>query len=283
MSNILIADAGSTKTDWSLISVTKNDISRFKSLGINPVQQSSEQIFHVIDSFHHQLHDIKIDKIYFFGAGCLDSLYKKKIRDILQELFNPCYITVESDVIGAAKALFGKDAGLVALLGTGSNTALCADEKIQYQIPSLGYILGDEGSGSAMGKTLINKIFKQQLSDSITIKFQDAFHLDINEVINHVYRQPSPAAYLASFVPFLKENIHNTEIRNLVENELDNFFIKNILPYKISPDMPMGFVGSIAFIFKDILTLLAQKHQLTITKIIKAPMPELEKFYSKIN
>lgn len=283
MSNILIADAGSTKTDWSLISVTKNDISRFKSLGINPVQQSSEQIFHVIDSFYGQLHDIKIDKIYFFGAGCLDSLYKKKIRDILQELFNPCYITVESDVMAGAKALFGKDAGLVALLGTGSNTALYGDEKIQYQIPSLGYILGDEGSGSAMGKTLINKIFKQQLSDSITIKFQEAFHLDISEVINHVYRQPAPAAYLASFVPFLKENIHNTEIRNLVENELDNFFIKNILPYKISPDMPVGFIGSVALIFKDILTLIAQKHKLTITKIIKAPMPELEKFYSKIN
>lgn len=280
MKNILIADAGSSKTSWSLISKRNEEIKRFITKGINPVQQDLPEICIRIEEVKKQMSEENIQDIYFYGAGCVSN-QKGKVEKALSQFWKNSKIEVESDIIGAGKALFGDSEGIACILGTGSNSGRFKQNSIIQQVPSLGFILGDEGSGAALGKRLLNSIFKKQLAARIIEKFQWEYNLSVEEVIQKVYRDSMPAAYLASFSLFIYNHLNEPDIYALLMAEFDSFFKKNIIPYGDYQSIPVGFVGSISYIYSDALKESAKKYGIDIFKIIKNPMPALEKYYEE--
>ena len=279
MEKILIADAGSTKTSWSLSGQPEKQFCRITGAGVNPAHDSEDYLLENFSLVKEGLPPAKIDKIYFFGSGCATSSLKKKIRDSLANVFKTEEIIVESDLLGAAIALFGMDTGVAAILGTGSASCVCSEGKIINQVPSLGYLLGDEGGGVSLGKRLLNGIFKRTFSESLIENFQEEYNLSLPELINRVYGDKKAATFIGSFTPFLKKQIQNKEIKALIENEFISFFEKNIIPYGNSGNYNIGFVGSIAFNFKDVLIECAKKFNYKVTSIIQHPLPYLENFY----
>lgn len=280
MSNILISDAGATKTSWSLLRDGHDEILRLQTLGINPVHQSENSIKKIIETAKCGFEGNHIDEVFFFGAGCASIELKEIIRKAIKDVLVPGEISVESDLIGASIALFGENEGIACILGTGSASAMVKQGKIIMQTPSLGYILGDEGSGVALGITLLNAIFKERLPKHIIEYFQEEYKLSLTDLITNVYRSPNPA-YIASFSPFLWKHLDEYNIALLVKREFEQFFYKNILRYLRRGTFNLGFVGSIAFHFAHILKEVAENFNLKVEKILKEPMPELENFYSK--
>lgn len=279
MDNILIADSGSTKTDWSLLKNRDTSPFRLQTSGINPAHCSDNEIQRIILEVKNKTCDSKIDAIFFYGAGCATNTLKNKIRYNLFNIFNIEKIEVDSDLIAAAIALFGDKKGIACILGTGSNSGLYENGVIKKQIPPLGYILGDEGSGVSLCKILLNGIFKHQFPEVIIEKFKDEYHLTLPELINSVYYSGSPASFIASFSPFILNNIDIPELREMVIKEFENFFNKNILPYGMLNNTKVGMVGSIAYNYRDLLNEAAKKYGLTISTIIKNPLPFLETYF----
>lgn len=275
----LIVDAGSTKTHWSLLTGESGEIIRIKTEGINPVIQSKSQIGNIIREASERLQTPNIVQIHFFGAGCVSESVIGELREIITSYWPDARTNIDSDMVGACKALFGDGSGLACILGTGSNSCYFSRGEILDKIPSLGYILGDEGSGAALGKRLLNAIYKKQLSPEITEKFKETYKSSLEDVIVNVYRKPNPSKFLASFSPFISENRAFPEIEKLIYEELENFIIKNILPYKLKPVTKIGFVGSIAKIYKDILVSLLKKYQFENLVILEVPMPALEVYF----
>ncbi|MCH5234285.1 MAG: ATPase [Muribaculaceae bacterium] len=220
-----------------------------------------------------------MDKILFFGAGCATPLLNHYIYNAFTSVFNIDNVIVDSDLKGAYIALFGNEDGIACILGTGSASALFSKGEIMAKTPSLGFILGDEGGGVSLGKHLLNAVFKNQLSDDLIEKFQKKYNLSLEELIEKVYKQPKPAPFIASFSPFLLENVNEKDIQLLIEKEFENFFKKNIMPYKALGNYKIGFIGSIALNYKEILLKTADKFGFQICKILKDPLPAIEKFY----
>lgn len=276
MDCLLIADAGSTKTHWSIVS--KESTLRFKTSGINPVLQDEDSILKIIKEVKNQVTDNhNLLKVFFFGAGCVDKNTNQKLKNIISSVLWGTKCDVRSDIIAVGKAIFGDKAGLVGILGTGSNTCRYKDGEITDQIPALGFILGDEGSGASLGKRLINNVFKRQLSEVLTNLFFQNFKLSYSNLIERVYRSSSPSAFLASFAPFIKENLHHPEIKDLVKEEFTLFFRKNVIPYKCK--LSIGLSGSIAWYFKEEIKEAADSLEIEIVKIIENPSLELENYY----
>lgn len=281
MSRILIADVGSTKGDWSIIDTLDNSAQRIVAQGLNPIQASEKERFENIEDVYRKLHSPEIDTIYYYGAGCVGEA-KEYVRDTLRHFWNDSEINVESDMLGAARALFGEAEGIACILGTGSNTCLYRDGEIVSQIPSLGYILGDEGSGAALGKRLLNAVFKCQLPNYIRDEFESLYSLSPAEVIQKVYRGPSPSSFLASFSPFLLSHLDCEEVKELVEEEFNLFFQRNILSYPESREgAKIGFIGSIAYHYGKQLKACASTYNLEISAILNKPITSLENYHSE--
>lgn len=280
MASILIADSGSTKTDWSLVDPSDKSVVRVKTAGINPVHHNAEQIEERIADLKIQLPEKEINSIKFFGAGCTP-LYSSKVKDGLTNIFglNAQNIIVAGDIEGAGLALFGHKKGIIGILGTGSVTALFRDGRIEERLPSLGYVLGDEGSGSAIGKRLLNAVFKRQLSPRVTELFNATYHLGVEELYRNVYQSHGSATYLASFAKFVSENREMDEIKHLALQEFHLFFERNVLPYPDYKELPLGLVGSIAFGFLDLIRSTAEEYGVKIEKIIQRPIFELENYF----
>lgn len=276
MKNYLFADAGSTKTDWALVSSDFSLNLRWNSNGINPLLQSDKEIFSIINSINPRVpQNCRIDKIFFYGTGCLTSKESEVILSGLRKFWPSADIYIESDMVGAGRASIGNKKGVACILGTGSNSALFNNGNIIDKIPSLGFILGDEGSGAALGKRLLNSIFKKQLPATIIRSFFKDYPISLQEVIDKTYRQPSPSAFLASFSPFILENLNLPEIKNLIKTEFTEFFSKNIVPYNLSENHGIGFVGSIAFHFREILEEIAMDFGFKKINVIKSPLENI--------
>lgn len=279
MPTILIAEAGSSKTNWSLLFDGADKVVRADSNGINPLHDSENSIRENLQKISDELKPEKIDQIIFYGAGCAFEEINRKLASQLSDFFNCREVEVESDMMAAARALFGSGDGIACILGTGSNSCNFSRGKITEKIPSLGYILGDEGSGVALGKALLNAVFKLQLPKDILDKFHSEYYLTTEELIKKVYTYSKPAAFLASFSPFLYKHRENEAIRTLLRNEFESFFLKMVLPYKDCRNKNIGMVGSVAFHYKEIILETALHLNLKISSILKKPIEELEKFH----
>lgn len=280
MKNILIADAGSTNTEWALIDETGRILSSFKSEGINALLAPPDDITRLIHDVQSQLPtDQHIDEIYYYGAGCATDAICEKMVSSLHNVWPDTQIFVSSDLLGAARSLFGNKKGIACILGTGSNSCLYDGNKIASQIPSLGYILGDEGSGAALGKRLLGDAFKNQVPDNVREKFLQKFGLTLPDILDKIYRQSSPNAFLASLVPFLSENLWNPYIYSLVLEELTNFFRRNVAMYPGAHSIEVSFTGSIAFYFDKILREAAASQGYRVHEVSETPMEGLIEFH----
>ena len=280
---IVIADSGSTTTDWLLLTKdgTSNQIS---SKGLNPAIQPAAIIDHTIKTtFNEKAVNQQVCKVYYFGAGCWNEATCLIVEQILASVFPNAMIAVQSDVVGAIKATCGHQAGITCILGTGSNSCLFDGTQIVDAIPTLGYIIGDEGSGSAMGKQLLRHYFYRELPNDLHQLFWETYQLEKQTVIEKVYRQKGGNRYLASFTLFLSAHKEHPFIIKLVKDNLKEFLIRHVLKYKQSTILPIHFVGSIAYHFNDILLSCLQEKGLQKGKILQQPIKALGHYYRAVN
>ena len=272
----IIADSGSTKTHW-LVTTNSGQRSHYHTSGINPSLMDEEHIRHIIsDELMPRLATIwwvgPIESVEFYGAGCAGEEPLGRMRDVLAEFFKHARITVDSDMLGACKALLGAKSGVCAILGTGSNTCYYDGEKIAHSVPSLGFILGDEGGGAYLGKRLVADMLKGLMPEDISQAFRDKYQLTVADVVKHVYREPKPNKYLAQYTYFIAEHIDNAAIRTLVDDSFDAFIRRNILAYHLPALTPIHCVGSIAYVFREQLRQAIEKHDLTLGNLLKEPL-----------
>lgn len=283
----LLADSGSTKTAWSLL-VDRTPVLRFTSSGLNPCLMSEADISHILldevvpqlplSTLPHSDGTPAIDQIRFYGAGCRPDKIAAMQRLLCRHLSAAAAI-VASDLLGAAHALFGREAGIVGILGTGSGSAVYDGTTFTSQTPSLGFILGDEGSGAVLGRRLIAGIFKRQFPTRIIDAFHAEYATTVEEVIQHVYREAAPNRYLAQFTHFLSRHIDDPAVEDFAVNEFRDFFVRNLRIYD-RPDLPVGIVGSVAHIFKAQLLQAASETGFRVHRIIQSPIESLETMFA---
>lgn len=277
---ILIADSGSTKTDWALMDNDKV-IKHLRTKGMNPFQMSEVEIAdEVRSSLIPSLPTTEVDYVYFYGAGCTKEkqpIVERVLRNTLKIKVS-CF--VYSDMLGAARAVCGYHAGIACILGTGSNSCAYDGEKITKNVSPLGFILGDEGSGAVLGKTLVGDVLKNQLPEPIIHRFHEKYQLTAADIIDRVYRQPKPNTFLASFVPFLQENLDEPSIYQMVKSSFTSFLVRNVKQYPGWDEVPIGFIGSIALVFKQPLQEAMNEQGMILGRIIQAPLETLVEYHA---
>lgn len=277
---ILLADGGSTKVDWCLVDhgVLKK---RVFTKGANPFFRTTEDISKEIShSLVPELTSNKIDAVYFYGAGCAFPEKNEIVRVAIAENFDTTSIEIESDLFGTAVGLCGDKAGIVCILGTGSNSCFYDGEKIVENVSPLGFILGDEGSGAVLGRLFVGSCMKNQFGAEIKDAFYKYINLSAAQILDKVYKQPMPNRFLASVCPFIKSNLHEKSIHDMVYNAFADFFRKNVMQYDYL-NYKVSFAGSVAYHFKDILIEVATDLNIEIGLIEQSPMEGLIKYYSK--
>jgi N-acetylglucosamine kinase-like BadF-type ATPase len=277
---ILIADSGSTKTHWC---VCENGmiLKHIFTKGINPFYQSVEDIKLEIESkLLHELKEFQINHIFFYGAGCSFADKSAMVAKALGVFFKAITIEIYSDLLGAARALFANNNGIACILGTGSNSCYYDGNEIIENVSPLGFILGDEGSGAVLGKILIADCLKNQLPKQLIDKLLQQFDFTPATILEKVYKQPFPNRFLAKFSPFLLENIGELTIFNIVYDSFDAFFVRNVMQYTLE-NKEVGFVGSIAYYFKDCLEIVAFERGIKISKIEQSPINGLVEYHNR--
>ena len=277
----LIADCGSTKIDWCVVESAKT-IKQFYTCGMNAIMLTEQEM---AERFNKELkpevEGFQIDEIYFYGAGCIsDSVCDNVRRAISSSVPTAKKIDVHTDLLAAARALCGTTPGIACILGTGSNSCFYDGEKIADNLSPLGYILGDEGSGAVLGKIMVGDILKNQLPKDLCDKFLAESGLDRLTIIQRVYKEPGGNRFLASLTPFLIKNIERQEIKNLVINAFRAFFKRNISNYQGYENMPVNFIGSIAYYYQPYLAEAAALEGCKIGTVLKSPMEGLLKFHA---
>ena len=275
---ILIVDSGATKADWCLVR-GKEIYHRFKSKGITPVFQSKEEIEHEIRvNIFPLLKEASIKAIYFYGSGCIPE-NAPIVKDALYASFSIETIEVYSDMIAAAHALCGNQAGIACILGTGSNSCEWDGTRIIKQVSPLGFILGDEGSGASLGKQLISDALKGLLTKGLKEALLQEYQLTPALVVDKVYRQQFPSRFLASLSPFILKHITDPSISRLVHQSFSDFFERNVIQYDFK-NYNVNFMGSIAWNYSSILNEVSLQKGIKIGNIIKSPMEGLINYYN---
>jgi len=272
----LIADSGSTKTEWSLLD---KKIKTFNTIGLNPVFVNAETVTKTIKNSDIFNFKDTISEVHFFGAGCGSPERNKIIYSGLSEVFRNAKILVENDLLGAGIAMFKNSEGIIAILGTGSNTGVYKNRAIVENINSLGYILGDEGSGAVIGKTFLKAFLNNELPKNIEDNFNKTFNIGIDEIIQKVYKEPFPNKFLASFMPFVNINKSDDFIQNILIDCFADFFEKTILKYKNHQKYKVKIIGSVAYFFSTEIKKTAKKLNIEIADIAKSPSDGLIYFY----
>ncbi|MEX0987836.1 MAG: ATPase [Bacteroidales bacterium] len=277
----LIADSGSTKTDWRLIS-PDGQVSALTSKGINPYHRSENEIDDTLASLEFTGKKDKVGQVFFYGAGITGNDAEYILQSALHRRFGfQCEVFVGDDLLAAGRALFKEGKGIACILGTGSNSCLYDNGIIREKIPALGYILGDEGSGTDMGKRFINALFKRALPGKLADEILKNEEIEMHTVLKNVYREEYPARHLASYSRIIRKYINHESIKSIVEEAFDNFFRKNIVKYKNYASYEIGFAGSIAYHFKDILEETSKKWDLEKITVLSSPIDELVNYHKK--
>lgn len=277
----LIADSGSTKTFWAVVRDDSEE-QVIQTQGLNPYFTLPETMRDIIhNELVHRLAGDNISHIYFYGAGCSTRKNNELIRDQLQHFFREAQIEVFHDILGAARALFSRKPGIACILGTGCNSCFYDGEKVFTKIPSLGYLFGDEGAGSYLGKKLLGRYLKDELPDDVRTAFVKRYNFTLEDILNSLYIKPFPNRFLASFSLFLKDHIENPYIYELIYFSFLEFIESHISRYEHYKSYPVGFIGSIAYQYKKILIEAAGSKEITVSKILQTPVEGLVEYYSE--
>jgi len=277
---ILIADSGSTKTDWALIN--GNNKFHYKTIGYNPYFINAENIYNSISlELAAKFDAALIKKIFFYGAGCSNPANIAVINKALAKCFINSELFIGHDMLAAARALLGDQRGFAAIIGTGSNTCIYDGNKIEKNIDSLGYFLGDEGSGANIGKKIVRDFLRGHLPKELETKFIGTYHIGYSEIFDALYNKPLPNRFLAGFCRFADNNKDDDYVKKIVRESFSEFFGNLVSKYYEYEKYKFNCIGSVGFIFKDILKVVADSYNMQTGKIIHDPIDDLVEYHLK--
>lgn len=280
---LLIADSGATKTNWVLANTeTQNIIGEYETIGFSPMFVTEEQVLNELRG-NKALADnaLGVESLYFFGAGCSSEERCAKMRNIFSKFFTNTRISVDHDMLGAAIALCHNQAGIACILGTGSNSVYYDGKNLFEETPALDYILGDEGSGTHLGKMIIRYYLYKRLPKELHDDFAATYEVTKEIVLTKVYKEMNPKRYLASFARFAGKHEQHPFMRQLIQDCFSEFLDYHVCIYPQSKQVPVNFAGSVAHYFSSILKETAAAKGLTVGRIIQKPIYELLNYFMK--
>lgn len=274
---IIIADSGSSKTDWRFID-DQGNVSQDRSDGVNPNYMTEEQILEVVSA---PLSNYKSEtvELYFYGSGCKAQKNVALIIGVFDKVLHSAHTHVNHDLLGAARSLCGDQKGVACILGTGSNSCLYDGASIVDNVRSLGYLLGDEGSGTYIGKTLLQRYLRGKLSDQVTRNFEKRFGDDPDELIRTLYQDESPVKFMSRFSKFVYQNIKDPNLYRMVYDIMISFLESNVQQYEGYSSVPVHFTGSVAYYFGNILRKAGQDKAINIQHISESPIAGLTLYH----
>lgn len=277
---IIIADSGSSKIDWRLLK-KDGSITQANSPGFNPYYQPIEDLRKNIQAALVSLVQDRVTTIFFYGTGVSSPKNQEMVRNIFLDFFPEATIEIEWDLLAAARALCGQEAGIACILGTGSNSCLYDGKKITDQVANLGWILADEGSGATIGKRLLFDYLRNKMPDTLAKQFQQRFPFSREEFLEKIYQQEKPSTFLATFSKFIFQHLKEPYCYSLVYDSLLEFYENNVMRYQGYENLKVHFVGSIAFYYSDVLRQVANDMGITVKNILEAPIAGLTLYHQK--
>lgn len=278
---IIVADCGATSCEWRLIA-DGSAIALPGTVGYNPNYEPTENLRKSIAASTDLLHLFpQINKVYYYGAGCASETGCSKVRTVLKSLFHRAEIAVSTDLWGSVRAVYAGSPVICGILGTGSNSCRYDGSEMVHCIPSLGFSLGDEGSGNHIGRLLLRAYFYREMPTKLRANFESMFDLDLDGVLNAVYQQPNAAGYLAQYARFAADHQEEEFIRKLVGKAMNEFLHHFIRGFNNYRDHEVGMVGSIAYYFQGILQEEALKLEIQLGPILQRPIEELAEYHLK--
>lgn len=274
----LIADSGATKAEWCLLRNGRKQTIFTK--GISPYFLTAEQITSLLNAeLKPFIKKMNIDEVHYYGTGCANPNNAKLVKVAILNVFGEAKVFVDHDLMAACKALLANKKGIACILGTGSNSCYYNGKKIVKNSPGLGFILGDEGSGAYLGKKVLQYYLYNIFEEELRAKFDALYVTNTVEILENVYKKPMPNRYLASFSIFLAENRGHYMVENIIEDGLNDFFFNHLCKYRESWTLPISFVGSVAYGFKDVLKDLCNTYKFEMGKVLKNPMDGLVEYH----
>ncbi|KMQ66000.1 ATPase [Chryseobacterium angstadtii] len=279
---VAIVDSGSTKSDWVILDDFKKVFLKTETIGFNPNFINRELIVPEIEK-NSSLILVKnsITKIFFYGSGCGVKKNCETIEEELKKVFTKAEAVVREDLMAAAYAAYSGKPAVVCILGTGSNSCYFDGKNIKIELPSLGFLMGDEGSGSAIGKQLVRRYFMKKLPEDLHTEFEQSYGLKIEDALKNMYHSPRPNAWLADFNKFVIERKNHPYFKEMVYEEMKNFFEYQVTPYKESKEAEINFIGSIAYYYEDTLRSVAEEFQLNVGHVVQKPIESLVDYHIK--
>ena len=276
---LLLADSGSTKVDWCYIDAQGNQ-TRFQSVGMNPYNITNENLNKEIkESVFPNLPNNHVKEMYFYGSGCSTPQKKKEMTEVFAQYLPDTVIHIEDDLLGAARATCGHKSGVAAILGTGSNSCLYDGEKITENLPSLGYVLCDEGAGTNIGKLVLRNYLRGQFPKHLHDEFKAENPGEEADFLNRLYQGEVPNYYLASFAKFAISRQKDPYCYALIEEAFDNFFKMQVTQYTDYNKEPINVVGSVGYHAQEVFKDVAKKYNMPVNKVIKAPLEALIEYH----
>lgn len=277
---ILIADSGSTKTTWMVLENNRN-IDNFQTNGFNPYYFKSHEIGHIIvNEFPLDFNYSAVEHVIYYGSGCSTDANCAIIRNAFIEIFPNAAFKIHTDLLAAVHALLGYSSGIACILGTGSNSCFFDGENIVQKIPSLGYLLGDEGSATAIGKKIISAVVYKDAPDDIIALFNETYNLTLAQILDSLYKKGKPGIFLSGFSKFVGTHIEHPYCRDLIADVFDEFIKNHICKYDDYQQYKVCFTGSVAFHFSEILKERLEMKGIHSGKILTSPAEGLIAYYT---
>ncbi len=276
---LLIADSGSTKTHWVLVD-NNNNKSNYHTIGYNPFFIDTKGIYQsLVENLVPQLDSELVSRIFFYGAGCSASEKTMIVEQALAKAFPKAQLFVSHDLLAAARAVLANKRGFVGILGTGANTCIYDGKKIEKNIDSVGYLLGDEGSGCYIGKKIVRDFMRGYLPAELHTKFDQKYNLKAADIFDAIYNKPLPNRFLASFAMFAEENKAHPYIQQTVKESFMDFFKNLVSQYPGYAELSFNCVGSVGFIFQDILKEVAESYHMKMGELVRSPIEGLVNYH----
>lgn len=279
---ILIADGGSTKVDWILLDNKGEIVFKTRTLGLNPAVLPTDVLIARISENEELTESIgKVSKIYFYGAGCGTEKPSLALKKVFEEFFVNADAVVKEDTYAAAFAAT-TEPGIICILGTGSNSSYFDGVEVHTTVPSLGYTLMDEASGNYFGKKLIRDYYYKKMPEHLRQEFANKFDLSADSIKENIYKKENPNAYLAKFAEFIFRNERNEYFNSVLKKGMKDFFKNRIRTYDNHQDVPVHFIGSIAYFSSDIIYKTAKKYNVKVGNIVRRPIDGLIEYHQKM-
>tara|TARA_B110000046_G_scaffold42505_1_gene47098 strand:+ start:8359 stop:9204 length:846 start_codon:yes stop_codon:yes gene_type:complete len=277
---ILIADSGSSKTDWRLID--KDTISQYSSIGLNPDFVDESKVALELSRTFTVLNKESVREVHFYGSGCSSKRRNKVIANGIKNVFSSAEINVYHDLLGAARAACGKNKGIAGILGTGSNCCLFDGEQVIQEFRSGGFIISDEGGGVDIGKRILKALIEGRMGEELQNRFIKSYKTDVDEILVCLYKKPFPNKYIANFSRFAYHNRENPFISELLQNSFRTYFQNMVTRYEECHTVPLNLTGSIAFYYQEVVRKVALEFDVKIGAILEKPISGLTLYHSEL-